>query len=237
MSSTWLYWLATWFRPLFEVLRQLLTDLYVFPICLAAGLGVGAYHLLGRGQRGRGWGIILSTFAIGIIGIVLTRDPLTELYSEHGLLTQGRNLGFTVAQAAMTNGAIAPGGSGAQLHHLTGLIADATIRMPMQLWNFGGPVDHIGTCADAGLSPPGNNHKARYATKTMPTSAVSVSLTPCILSSTSCRVFNEWRLRLQSTYRDTPFLTTSLVAARERSYLVKRASWVIDCTAIGGSGG
>ena len=46
MSSTWLYWLATWFRPIFDVLRHLLVDLHVFPICLALGLGVGAYHIL-----------------------------------------------------------------------------------------------------------------------------------------------------------------------------------------------
>ena len=45
MSSTWLYWLATWFRPLFEVLRHLLVELYVFPICLVLGIAVGAYHL------------------------------------------------------------------------------------------------------------------------------------------------------------------------------------------------
>ena len=62
---------------------------------------------------------MLSTFAIGIIGIILTRDPLTELYSDNGLLNQGRNLGFTVAQAAMNNGAIAPGGSQGQLSNLT----------------------------------------------------------------------------------------------------------------------
>ena len=37
MSSTWLYWLATWFKPILEALRQLLVDLHVFPICLAPG--------------------------------------------------------------------------------------------------------------------------------------------------------------------------------------------------------
>jgi hypothetical protein len=149
MSSTWLYWLATWFRPLFEVLRNLLVELYVFPICLVLGLGVGAYHLIVHGRRGSGWGIMLSTFMIGIIGIILTKDPLTELYSDNGLLNQGRNLGFTVAQAAMNNGAIAPGGIQGQLSHLTAGIADATIRMPLQLWNFGGPVDGIGSCGSA----------------------------------------------------------------------------------------
>ena len=36
MSSMWLYWLATWFRPLFDAMRQLLADLWVFPLCLTA---------------------------------------------------------------------------------------------------------------------------------------------------------------------------------------------------------
>lgn len=149
MSSTWLYWLATWFRPLFEVLRNLLVELYVFPICLVLGIAVGAYYLIGHGRRGSGWGIMLSAFMIGIIGIVLTKDPLSELYSDNGLLNQGRNLGFTVAQGALNNGAIAPGGSQGQLSHLTAGIADATLRMPLQIQNFGGPVDGIGNCANA----------------------------------------------------------------------------------------
>jgi hypothetical protein len=149
MSSTWLYWLATWFRPLFEIIRQLMADLWVFPICLALAMSVGAFHIVWHRHRGRGWGIILSSFAIGIIGLVLTRDPLTELYSDNGLLNQGRNLGFTVAQAALNNGALVPGGSTAQLDNLSGMIADATVRTPLQLWNFGTPVDGIGICGEA----------------------------------------------------------------------------------------
>ena len=149
MSSTWLYWLATWFRPLFDVLRSLLVELSVFPICLTLGLAVGAYHLLWLGRRGSGWSIMLSAFMIGILGIVLTRDPLTELYSDNGLLNQGRNLGFTVAQAAMNNGPIATGSTQDQLNHLIGHIADATVRMPMQVQNFGAPIDGIGNCANA----------------------------------------------------------------------------------------
>jgi hypothetical protein len=149
MSSTWLYWLATWFRPLFEIIRQLMADLWVFPICLALAISVGAFHIVWHRHRGRGWGIILSSFAIGIIGLVLTRDPLTELYSDNGLLNQGRNLGFTVAQAALNNGGLVPGGSTAQLDNLSGLIADATVRTPLQLWNFGTPIDGIGSCGDA----------------------------------------------------------------------------------------
>lgn len=149
MSNTWLYWLATWFRPLFEVIRTLLNDLGVFPLCMLAGLAVGAHHILWHGRKGHGAGIMLSTFIIGIIGLVITRDPLTELYDENGLLGRARNLGFQTAQAFANNGPVTAGGTNAQLHHLTGLIADATLRMPLQLMNFGAPIDDIGTCGTA----------------------------------------------------------------------------------------
>jgi hypothetical protein len=147
MSNTWLLWLATWFRPVFDTIRVILADLWVFPTCLLLGLAVGAYHILWHGRKGFGSGIMLSTLAVGILGSVLTRDPLNDLYSENGLLTQGRNLGFSVSQAAFNNGSLTSGGGQAQLQHLTGLIADATVRMPLQLMNFGTTVDNIGTCA------------------------------------------------------------------------------------------
>jgi hypothetical protein len=149
MSNTWLYWLAIWFRPLFETIRTMLADHMVFPICLVLGLAVGAYHILWHGHKGFGSGVILSTFIVGILGTVLTNDPLSDLYSENGLITRGRNAGFEVAQAFANNGPITGGGGQAQLQHLTGLIADATVRMPLQLMNFGTPVDNIGSCANA----------------------------------------------------------------------------------------
>ena len=94
MSSTWLYWLAIWFKPILEALRQLLVDLHVFPICLALGIAVGGFHIVWHGRRGRGAAIMLSAFAIGMFGLWLTRDPLGELYSDDGLLNQARTLGF-----------------------------------------------------------------------------------------------------------------------------------------------
>lgn len=149
LSSTWLAWLATWCRPLLEAIRSLMAQLSVVPICLLLGLAVGAYHLVWHGHRGRGWSIILSAFALGVVGLALSRNPLGELDPDHGLLTTARGLGFSVAQAAMNNGPLTPGGTGTQVQSLTGLIADATVRSPLQLWNFGTPVDSIGTCGPA----------------------------------------------------------------------------------------
>lgn len=146
MSSTWLSWLATWFKPILEALRQLLIDLYVFPICLALGIGVGAFHILWHGRRGHGTAIILSAFAIGMLGLWLTQDPLGELTGNDGLINQARTLGFSVAQAATNNGPIAGGGATGQLGHLTSVLADAMLRAPLQIWNFGTTVDSIGSC-------------------------------------------------------------------------------------------
>ncbi|MBB3606423.1 uncharacterized protein YggT (Ycf19 family) [Mycolicibacterium sp. BK556] len=149
LSSTWLAWLATWCRPLLEAIRSLMAQLSVVPICLLLGLAVGVYNLVWHGHRGRGWSIILSAFALGVVGLALTRNPLGELDPDHGVLTTVRGLGFSVAQAAMNNGPITSGGTGTQVQSLTGFIADATIRTPLQLWNFGTPVDGIGTCGPA----------------------------------------------------------------------------------------
>lgn len=152
MSSTWLYWLATWFRPLFDVLRTLLIDLWVLPICLVLALGYGAFQMLWHGRRGLGWSIMLSSVAIGVIGMILVfqGDPLGELSGDHGLLFQARTLAFTAAQGAVNNGSLVPGAdNSANLDHLTAVTADAVLRHPLQLMNFGMVVDNIGTCGTA----------------------------------------------------------------------------------------
>lgn len=152
MSSTWLYWLATWFRPLFEVLRTLLMDMWIFPICLTLGLAYGAFQMLWHGRRGHGWSIMLSSVAIGVIGIVLVwkGDPLGELSGDHGLLFQARTLAFTAAQGAINNGSLVPGAdTAANLNHLSGVTADAVLRHPLQLLNFGMVVDNVGGCSNA----------------------------------------------------------------------------------------
>ncbi|MDO3014638.1 hypothetical protein P5V34_11635 [Mycobacteroides abscessus subsp. abscessus] len=149
MSSTWLYWLAVWFRPLLALFQQLLSDLWAFPICLTLGLGVGAYYLIGHNRRGHGWSIMLSAIVIGVLGLYLTHEPLDEIYSDSGLLNQSRNLGFTVAQAFINNGPLASGGSTGQMQSLTGLLTDALVRAPLQLQNFGMVVDGVGNCSTA----------------------------------------------------------------------------------------
>lgn len=149
MSSTWIYWIAMWVKPIFDVLHRFLIEYHFYAICLVLGIAVGAYKVVVHGHRGRGFGIILSTFVIMIAGLYVMRDPIGDLYSEDGLINQGRTLGFTAAQAAFNNGPIATGGSAGQMGKLVGLLVDALVRAPLQIWNFGTTIDNIGTCGQA----------------------------------------------------------------------------------------
>lgn len=149
MSSTWIYWIAMWVKPIFDVLHRFLIEYHFYAICLVLGIAVGAYKVVVHGHHGRGFGIILSTFAIMIASLYVMRDPVGDLYSDDGLINQGRTLGFTAAQAAFNNGPIATGGSAGQMGKLVGLLVDALVRAPLQIWNFGTTVDNIGTCGQA----------------------------------------------------------------------------------------
>lgn len=148
LSSQWLTWLVTWFRPLFDALQLLVIDLYLFPICLAIGLAVGAFHVVFNNRTGHGWRVILSTVVIGILGFIVTRNPVAELGSEDGMLAQARYVGLDVSSAAIGNAAIAPAGTD-KMTALTQSLVDAMVRAPLQLFNFGTPIDGIGGCAAA----------------------------------------------------------------------------------------
>ncbi|CAN1569853.1 hypothetical protein MCEMIE22_03138 [Mycobacteriaceae bacterium] len=140
LSLQWLTFLASWFRPLFDALQNLVADLYLFPICLAIGLAVGAFHVVVNNHKGHGWRVILSTVVIGILGFIVTRDPVSDLGTEHGLLAQARRAGLDVSSAAIGNAPIAPG-TADPLRALSTSLVDAMIRAPLQLFNFGTSID------------------------------------------------------------------------------------------------
>lgn len=105
MSSVWLHWLATWFRPVFDTLQHMVADLYLFPICLTVALAVGAFHIVATTTEGTVESDAVHT------GHRRTRMTVTRPHlrtaSDNGMLTQARNLGLTVSSAAL-NGGIAP---------------------------------------------------------------------------------------------------------------------------------
>lgn len=149
ITGQWLSWLAEWFQPLFATIQKLLNDLWVVPICLLIGLALAGWKIFFEHQRGRGWGMVIVTFIVGIVGIVLTRDPLKQVGGEDGMLATARTTGFQVAQAAFGNGPFGSGTVDDQANRFISEIATATVRHPFQLFNFGTVIDTHSGCGAA----------------------------------------------------------------------------------------
>ena len=149
LSSSWLVTLAGLGRPLYDAVNNLITQMWLGPIAVTLCVTVGGLHMI-RGRRGRGWAVIGSGALLTVLLLTVFRDPITDLYSDHGLLAIGRATGFQIAQAAAHNGSYAPGQSlDAQLDGLLSQLITAAARHPLQVLNFGMVVDNVGSCRGA----------------------------------------------------------------------------------------
>jgi hypothetical protein len=113
-------------------------------LVLAVPIGVFAgVTTIRRGEAGRGWTMILVALTMPALSVAVFADPAGMMYGPDGLLAFGRRVGFSVAEAATHNGSA--GGPDA----LTASLITHTVREPLQLWNFGHVVDHVGSCGAA----------------------------------------------------------------------------------------
>lgn len=148
LSAPWLAWLVTIATPIVNQLNVMLGQLYVIPIALLVCILVGGVVALTRGW-GRGLGMIFGGFLVILLIYLLFRHPMQEVLGPNGVLGIGQYLGFMVAEGAVHNGPLAPGGSGASLDTLTSLLCDVLLREPIQMINFNTVVDDIPACAHA----------------------------------------------------------------------------------------
>ena len=149
LSSAWLVTLAQIGRPIYDAVSTLVNQMWLGPIAVTLCFTVAGFHML-RGHRGRGWAIIGTGIILTVLLLTLFRDPITDLYSDHGLLAIGRSTGFQIAQASRNGSYYAPGQSlDAQLDSLLAELITAGVRHPLQVQNFGIVVDDIGNCRGA----------------------------------------------------------------------------------------
>ena len=92
--------------------------------------------------------MILIALTLPALSVAVFADPAGEMYGPNGLLAFGRRVGFSVAEAGTHNGSLA-GPGGADVDALTASLITHTVREPLQLWNFGHVVDHVGGCGAA----------------------------------------------------------------------------------------
>jgi hypothetical protein len=148
LSAPWLSWLATLATPFVNNLNVMIGQLYVIPIALLVCCGIGGVVALTKGW-GHGLGMILGGFFVILLIYVLFREPVHDLIGPDGVLGIGQYLGFMVAEGAVHNGPLAPGGSSASLDTLTSLLCDVLLREPIQMINFNAVVDDVPSCANA----------------------------------------------------------------------------------------
>jgi hypothetical protein len=148
LSSGWLVGLAQIGRPVYIAVNTLANQMWLGPLAVTACICVGGFHMM-AGRRGRGWAVIGSGAALTVLLATVFRDPITDLFSDHGLLAAGRAAGFQLAEATR-NGSYAPGQPlDTQLNILLAQLITAAVRQPLQVFNFGTVVDTIGTCRAA----------------------------------------------------------------------------------------
>lgn len=148
LSTGWLAAVATFAAPLYNAVNSLVHSMMLGPIAITICVTVAGYHIL-RGQPGRGWAMLGTAGVLTVLLATVFSDPISDLYSDHGLLALGRGTGLEIAQAA-TGAPFASGGSlDAKLDSLLANVVTAGVRHPLQVLNFGMVVDDVGGCRQA----------------------------------------------------------------------------------------
>jgi hypothetical protein len=148
LSGTWLVTLAQIARPVYNAVTTVANQLYLGPIAITLCAIIGGINIL-RGHRGRGWAIIGTGVLFTVLLLTVFADPITDLYSDHGLLATGRSVGFSIAQASRGGPYAAAQPLDVQLDTMLAQLVTHSVRRPLQVVNFGFVVDDTGSCAGA----------------------------------------------------------------------------------------
>ncbi|MET8797780.1 hypothetical protein ABZV91_15245 [Nocardia sp. NPDC004568] len=119
------------------------------PMMLITAATIGAFFVawfIVRGFPGKATMQVITMLGVAIIGPFFLAEPLADVLSSDGLLTQGRDVGLSVA-AGLT------GDSNPNpvllVKTMQEDLADNFARKPVQVWNFGEVVDNSAACESA----------------------------------------------------------------------------------------
>ena len=148
VSTYWLTVIGEIARAIAGAVVQVTTALGLIMLATPIGVFAGVVTIK-RGEAGRGWTMIGIALTMPAASLSIFNDPAGLMYGPDGLLAFGRRIGFSVASAATHNGTLAESGAAGQVDTLTASLITHTVREPLQLWNFGHVVDHVGGCGAA----------------------------------------------------------------------------------------
>lgn len=140
------HWLDPFGDALAGVARSLHTQIGIPMVLLvAASLGafIVAWFVL-RGHHARAATQAVTMVGVAVIGPIFMAQPLEDVFSSHGLMSQGRDLGIAVAAGLTGHAYSDPTGLVATMQVT---MADNFARRQVQVWNFGHVVDDRPGCA------------------------------------------------------------------------------------------
>ncbi|GAC1398073.1 MAG: hypothetical protein NVSMB60_08770 [Mycobacterium sp.] len=146
ISTYWLTVIGAIAKAITTAVVDVTTRWGLIAAAVPVGVFLGALAVR-RGEAGRGATLILTALTMPALAVTVFSDPAAMMYGPNGLLAFGRRVGFSTAQAATHNGPISGGGFDGQVDTLTTSLITHAVREPLQVFNFGHVVDHVGGCA------------------------------------------------------------------------------------------
>lgn len=138
-----------WFGSALTGVADALTGQIATQMVLITAATIGAFFVawfVVRGFHAKATMQVLTMVVVAVIGPIYLAEPLAEVLSSHGLLSEGRDLGLTVA--AGLHGDSNPN-SLLLVTTMQENMADNFARKPTQVWNFGHLLDTSPACEQA----------------------------------------------------------------------------------------
>ncbi|MDF0531122.1 hypothetical protein P0W64_16430 [Tsukamurella sp. 8F] len=148
LSALWLQWLANLGSGAVMTVAEICHQFHLAPFCFFVGLCAGAV-LWSLGLRGRGLAVMAMTTFIALLIWTVFADPMRELYSPDGWMSQVRELGFSASDAVVHNGRMGSGSAQEHMQQFIGTLIDNAARRPVEVLNFGHVIDGNSGCAGA----------------------------------------------------------------------------------------
>ncbi|WP_328388701.1 hypothetical protein [Nocardia sp. NBC_00416] len=140
------HWLDPFGRALAGIARGLDAQIGI-PMVLIVATSIGAFIVAWfvlRGFHARATTQVVTMIGVAVIGPIFMAAPLEDVLSSHGLMSQGRDLGISIAAGLTGHTYADPEGLVATMQEN---LADNFARQPLQVWNFGHVIDDRPACA------------------------------------------------------------------------------------------
>ncbi|MGW1743427.1 hypothetical protein ACWCPQ_32010 [Nocardia sp. NPDC001965] len=140
------HWLDPFGRALAGIAKSLDAQIGI-PMVLIVAASIGAFIVAWfvlRGFHARAATQVVTMIGVAVIGPIFMAEPLEDVLSSHGLMSQGRDLGISVAAGLTGHTYADPAGLVATMQEN---LADNFARQPVQVWNFGHVIDDRAACA------------------------------------------------------------------------------------------